>query len=106
MEKYFILALKSNRLIALSTEDKLQGGFQRIDSSETPISGCIKAMDVPVVLHRQILKNKDGSEGILYLMSNDIELDKESIEIINQKKWKVEVFHENIKKYKINYSTC
>jgi len=31
------------------------------------------------------------------LISNDIELDKESMETIYQKRWKVEVFHKNIK---------
>ena len=100
MKKHFILALKSNRLIALSKEDKLQGRFQRIDSldwSDTPICGWVKGMDIPVVLHRQIFKNKDGSEGILYLISNDVELDKDAIETIYQKRWKVEVFHKNIK---------
>jgi len=100
MKKHFILALKSNRLIALSREDKLQGRFHRIDSldwSETPICGWVKGMDMPILLHRQIFKNKDGSEGILYLISNDIKLDKDSIETIYQKRWKVEVFHKNIK---------
>ncbi|MFQ3195819.1 MAG: hypothetical protein ACI9N3_002660 [Colwellia sp.] len=43
-------------------------------------------MDIPIPLHRQILKNKDGSEGILYLISNDIELEKESMETIYQKR--------------------
>jgi hypothetical protein len=52
---------------------------------------------MPIILYRQIFKNKDGSEGILYLISNDIELDKESIEAIYQKRWEVEVFHKNIK---------
>ncbi|MCK5819417.1 MAG: transposase, partial [Psychromonas sp.] len=100
MKKHFILALKSNRLVALSREDKLQGRFHRIDSlewSDTPICGWVKGMDMPILLHRQIFKNKDGSEGILYLISNDIELDKQSIETIYQKRWKVEVFHKNIK---------
>ena len=31
------------------------------------------------------------------MISNDIELDKESIETIYQKRWKVEAFHKNIK---------
>jgi hypothetical protein len=100
MKKYFLLALKSNRLIALSKEDKLQGRFQRIDSldwSGSPICGWVKGMDIPIILHRQIFKNKDGSEGILYLISNDIELEKASMETIYQKRWKVEVFHKNIK---------
>ena len=100
MKQYFLLALKSNRLIALSKEDKLQGCFQRIDSldwSDSPICGWVKGMDIPIILHRQIFKNKNGSEGILYLISNDIELDKASMETIYQKRWKVEVFHKNIK---------
>ncbi|MCK5818847.1 MAG: hypothetical protein KAH18_06260, partial [Psychromonas sp.] len=41
--------------------------------------------------------NKDGSEGILYLISNSVKLDKQSIETIYQKRWRVEVFHKNIK---------
>ena len=100
MKKYFVLALKSNRLIALSKEDKLQGRFQRIDSldwSDPPICGWVKGMDTPIILHRQIFKNKDSSEGVSYLISNDIELNKESIEAIYQKRWKVEVFYKNIK---------
>ena len=54
-------------------------------------------MDIPIILHRQMFKNKDGSEGKLYLISNDIELEKGSMETIYQKRWKVEVFHKNIK---------
>ena len=75
IKKYFILALKSNRLIAVSQEDKLQGRFHRIDSldwSGSPICAWIKTMDVAILLHRQIFINKDGSEGILYLINNDI----------------------------------
>ena len=100
MGKYFILALKSNRLIALTQEDKRQGRFARIDSltwSDKPICGWIKGLEAPVIFHRQVFKNKDGSEGILYLISNDIELNKDDIETIYQKRWKVEVFHKNIK---------
>ena len=97
-EKTFYSRVKSNRLIALGREDKLQGRFHRIDSldwSEASIYGWVKAMDMPILLHRQIFKNKDGSEGVLYLISNDVELDKQSIETIYQKRWKVEVFHKN-----------
>ena len=100
MKKHFVLALKSNRLVALSKEDKLQGRFVRIDPldwSDSPICGGVKGMDFPILLHRQMFKNKDGSEGKLYLISNDIELEKGSMETIYQKRWKVEVFHKNIK---------
>jgi len=46
---------------------------------------------------RQIFTNKDGSTGILYLISNDLDLTATKIETIYQKRWKVEVFHKNIK---------
>jgi len=100
IKKHFILALKSNRLIALTREDKLQGRFVRIDSlvwSDTPICGWIKGLDFPVIFHQQVFKNKNGSEGKLHLISNDIKLEKNAIETIYQKRWKVEVFHKNIK---------
>ena len=101
LKKYFLLALKSNRLVALSLEDKKAGCFNRIDSldwkEEKPIKGWIRGLDFPVLIHRQIFTNKDGSTGILYLVTNDLDLSSTKIETIYQKRWKVEVFHKNIK---------
>jgi len=101
LEKYFILALKSNRLVALSEEDKKDGCFIRINeldwSEKKPIKGWIRGLKFPVLLHRQIFTNKDGSTGILYLISNDLDLTATKMETIYQKRWKVEVFHKNIK---------
>ena len=34
--KQFVIALKSNRTVALSYEEKLQGSFHRIDSPHLP----------------------------------------------------------------------
>ncbi len=98
--KYFILALKSNRLVALTKEDKAKGRFTRIDSitwSKEPVQGWVKGLKFPILLHRQIFTNKDGSTGTLYLISNDINATKETLETIYQKRWKVEVFHKSIK---------
>ena len=89
LKKYFLLALKSNRC------------FNRIDSLDwkegKPIKRWIKGLDFPVLLHRQIFTNKDGSTGILYLISNDLNLTTTKMETIYQKRWSVEVFHKNIK---------
>ncbi|MDQ7017402.1 MAG: transposase [Gammaproteobacteria bacterium] len=100
LKKKFILALKSNRLVALSLEDKKQGRFVRIDSllrSEKPIQGWVKGLEFPVLLHRQVFTNKDGSTGILYLISNDLDATAETLETIYKKRWKVELLHKNIK---------
>ena len=54
LNKHFIMALKSNRTVALREEDKKQGHFTRIDelslSEQKPILGWIKGVDFPVLL--------------------------------------------------------
>ena len=100
LAKYFIFALKSNRLVALTKADKAKGRYTRIDAiqwSEEPVQGWVKGLDFPVLFHRQIFTNKDKSTGILYLISNDISATKTTLETIYQKRWKVEVFHKSIK---------
>jgi len=100
LKKQFILALKSNRLVALSLDDKKQGRFVRIDSlswSGKPVQGWVKGLEFPVILHRQIFTNKDDSTGTLYLISNDLDATAETLETIYKKRWKVELLHKNIK---------
>jgi hypothetical protein len=101
LKKHFIMALKSNRTVALSEEDKKQGHFTRIDelswSEQKPVLVWIKGLDFQVLLHRQVFTNKDGSIGILYLACSDLDCDGTAIETIYQKRWKVEVFHKTLK---------
>lgn len=101
LRKYFIFALKSNRHVAIDLKDKKQGRYVRIDtlnfSANEPIQGWIKGLEFPVIFHKQVFTNRDGSTGILYLISNDLSATKTTLEIIYQKRWKVEVFHKSIK---------
>jgi len=101
LNKHFIMAIKSNRTVAVREEDKNQGHFTRIDSlswsSSEPVRGWLKGLDFPVLLHRQVFTNKDGSTGILYLACSDFNCNISSLEAIYQKRWKVEVFHKTLK---------
>lgn len=76
LDKHFIMALKSNRKVALTLEDKKQGHFVRIDELEwleqSPRLVWLKGVEYPIKLHRQIFTNKDGSTGILYLACSDL----------------------------------
>ncbi len=100
-DKHFVMACKSNRKISLSEEDKKQGCSRRIDtvdfSEEKPIKGWMAGVDFTVLLFRQVFKNKDGSEGILYLVCSDLECDAEALKAIYEKRRKVEVFHKTLK---------
>ena len=123
LSKHFIMAIKSNRTIAVSEEDKKQGKFCRIDSfqwsSQELVRGWLKGLDF-LLLHRQVFTNsgatprlfktldkgfsrmyahqdKDGSTGILYLACSDFNCNLTQLETIYQKRWNVEVFHKTLK---------
>lgn len=101
LDKHFIMSLKTNRTVALNEDDKKQGRFTRIDdlqwTDHIPILAWIKGLDFPVLLHRQVFTNKDGSIGILYLACSDLTCNATRIETIYQKRWSVEVFHKTLK---------
>ncbi|MBT5831552.1 MAG: transposase [Candidatus Latescibacteria bacterium] len=101
LNKHFVVALKSNRTVALSYEEKLEGRFSRIDALDLPehqpVQGWIKGLDFPVLLLRQVFTNKDKNTGTLYLACSDLECDGDTIETIYQKRWKVETFHKTLK---------
>jgi hypothetical protein len=79
----------------------LNGNFQAIDSLDlqegTTCRVFLKGLDFPVLLTKQVFKNKDGSSGTLYLVSSDLELDYTQITTIYQKRWKIEEYHKSIK---------
>ena len=97
MGKDFVMALKSNRTVALTPEDKRQGHFVRADAlpleEGTVVQGHLKGVPFPVMLAKQVFTNKDGSIGVLYLASSDLQITYDRITAIYQKRWNVEVFH-------------
>lgn len=100
-KKHFIAALKDNRLVALSKEDKKQGRFVRIETvplqDKQAVRGWLKGYDQEVLLIRRVFTNKDGSTGMLNLVCSDVTLDGEPAATIYQKRWKVEEFHKSLK---------
>ena len=103
LKKHFVVALKSNRTVALSYEQKRQGAFTRIEAcalpEHQPVQGWIKGLDFPVLLLRQVFTNQDGSTGTLYLACSDLPCDGPTVETIYQKRWNVETFHKTLKSH-------
>jgi DDE superfamily endonuclease len=100
-KKHFIAALKDNRLVALSEEDKREGRFVRIDtlelSDKQAVCGWLKGYGNEVLLVRQVFTNKDGSTGLLNLVCSDLTCDGDTVATLYKKRWKVEVFHKSLK---------
>ncbi len=103
LHKHFLVALKSNRTVALSQKARAQGRFQRTDtlawSDHTPIQAGIKGLHDPVLLYRQVFTNKDDSTGVLYPACSDLELSGAAIKTIYHKRWRVECFHKILKSH-------
>jgi hypothetical protein len=99
--KHFVAALKNNRLVALSLDDKQQGRFIRVSelalSDKQAVRGWLKGFDQEVLLVRRVFTNKDGSTATLNLVCSDLSCDGEQTATLYQKRWKVEEFHKSLK---------
>lgn len=99
--KHFVTALKDNRLVALSEEDKQKGRFVRVDSlqlaDKQAVRGWLKGFKHEILLVGRVFTNKDGSTGRLNLVCSDLTCDGERVAAIYQKRWKVEEHHKSLK---------
>jgi hypothetical protein len=98
------MSVEKSREVALSDEEKLQGRFARIDAIEYPENGSplrvwLRSVKHAVELVRQVFTHKDGSQGILYLVSNDTTLNRQTMTTIYQKRWNVEEYHKSLKQH-------
>ena len=95
----FVFAIKANRKVALSEQDKQEGRFVSIkdlELEERSMVVWLKQLDFPVVVTCQVFKNGDDTAA-LYLASNDLELTRGQMTTIYKKRWKVEEFFKSIK---------
>ena len=100
-DRHFIAALKNNRLIALTEEDRKHGRFVRVEElnlpEQTVVRGWLKGYQREVLVLRQVFTNKDGSTGILHLVCSDLTCSYDAITTTYKKRWQVEVFHKSLK---------
>lgn len=101
LHKFFIIGLKSNRLVALSENNKKKQQFQKVKELDMEDGQSklvwLKGNIFPITLVKKIFKNEDGTTGILYLASNDLSRDADALYTIYQKRWDIEVYHKSIK---------
>lgn len=99
--KKFIVGLKSNRTVATSEDNRAKGVWQRVDMIDIQDGGSVmiwlKGLDFPLTLVKKVFKNKDNTDGILYLVSNDVTANADTLLQTYQKRWDIEVYHKSIK---------
>lgn len=103
LKKDFIMPIKTNRKIALSEKDKLSGKYVTVSTLELKENQrqeiYIEGVSFQLLLIKQVYKNGDGSQGVLYLVSSDLTLTYEQITTIYHKRWKVEEYHKALKQH-------
>ena len=101
LQKKFVVAFKSNRLVALSLENKQTGQFQRIDSLDLQPNFVytlyVKGLGFPIRAVKRVFTNKDGSKGELYIITNDFDLTHDQILDIYHERWSIEDAHKSLK---------
>ncbi len=97
----FIFALKSNRKVALSFDEKQAGKYTKLNElylpEATPTTIYLEKVPFALLLVKQVFTNKDGSTGVRYLVTSDLTLDFSGTTTIYQKRWKVEEYHRSLK---------
>jgi len=100
-KKVFIFELKSNRLITDDEKKRNLGAFERLDRASIlegkPVKVWIKDLEFPVAIFKQVFKNKDGTEGERFLVSNDLTMTDEQFKTLYKKRWGVEEYHKSLK---------
>jgi hypothetical protein len=101
LKKEFVMPLKDNRKVALSLDGQKNGLFKRVDELDLSEGVTLKIWleDVPfaLLLIKEVFKNEDGSIGIRYLVTSDLQLDYDQIRKIYQRRWSIEVYHKSLK---------
>lgn len=96
----FIIALKSNRKVALSLEDKEKGTYININTlqpGQQTVEVWFEKLDFPLLLTKQVFKNENDTVGELYLACSDLSLSYDQVTTIYKKRWAVEEYHKSIK---------
>jgi hypothetical protein len=97
----FICPLKTNRKVALSSADKQQGRYVRVDTLELEAQATreiyLEGVPFPLVLVKQVFTNEDGSIGIRYLVSSDTTLSFDALTTTYHARWEVECYHKSLK---------
>lgn len=101
LQRDFIMPLKTNRKVSLSLADQKQGRYVRLDTlalePDTRMTIYLEGVDFPLHLVKQVFTNGDGSIGILYLVTSDLDLTYDAITTIYGKRWNMEPYHKSLK---------
>jgi len=97
IKKHFIIGVKANRNISFSEFGQYKALKSQVLEKDTLYRVWLKGLSFPVMLIKKVFTNDDGSEGVLYLASNDYTSTADQLYNVYQKRWRIEEYHKSIK---------
>ena len=106
--KQFIMPLKVNRKVSLHDSSNPENReYVSVESlklqEDKPVKVWLKGYSKPLLVAKQVFKNKDKSTSILYLVASDLTASYSCMTIAYQRRWAVETYHRSLKN---NTSVC
>ena len=97
LKKHFVGAIKSDRKITLDTDlPKKQQHWVSVSEAEIepnrPYRIRLNRLEFDLILVKKVYHNLDGSVGVQYLVSSDIDLDAEQTSTVYKKRWSLTTF--------------
>lgn len=102
LKKHFVAAIKSNRLVRLSSQEtgKKKPWMQVSEADFEPnrvYQVYLKGVPFPLHLVKRVYYNLDGTVGVQYLVTSDTDLRASKIDHIYQHRWSSEDIHRSLK---------
>ena len=101
LKKEFVMPVKENRKVSISLDEQKKGLFKKVSLLDLQVGVTtriwLEEVEFPLHLIKEVFKNEDGSVGIRYLVTSDLQLDYDQIRKIYQRRWKIEVYHKSLK---------
>lgn len=99
--KYFVFALKSNRLVSVEKQAWKTIKWQKISEMEIPENKpmllYIKDLSIRVLVCKQVFRDGNEIIGINYLVTNQQDMSAELAHEIYHKRWSIEEQHKSLK---------
>jgi hypothetical protein len=97
-ETEFIMPLKTNRKVVVVGDNGTEKRTDQLQLQEgQAVEIHLEQVDFPLLLTKAVYHNKDGSQGVLYLVSSDLSLSGEQIKDVYSNRWKVEEMYKSVK---------
>lgn len=101
LQRHFVFAIKGNRKVARSAEQKRRGSYCTVEALQIEANRAVRVylegVPFPLVLARYAFTDEDGAVRTLHLISNQTTLKATTLLRVYKRRWTIEQYHKSLK---------